>query len=659
MRSLRTSRVLLTLGKELRETLRDRRTVAVMVLFPLVVYPLLSLLATQAIATRERKQDERPSQVAIVGGEPLLDEVRVRLRGEPKLFQIVDAGKPTDIDTGSLDALVQVRPASAAPTAGTPPLHLEIAYDTTRDESRKAEERVAEVLDHLAPPGCLTRFDVARRDLASGTKLGGYVMSKALPLMLVLMVLLGAFYPAIDVTAGERERGTLETILSSPIDRRDLLLGKVLAVTLLAATTGLLNLASMSLTLVQVMRIAAPAAALPIPWTRAAATILVILPSAFFAAALFVAVGSLARGFKEAQNLLMPVYFTVLLPTTVGTLGEFPLTGIACVVPGMNVTLLARELALGRGHLGVVLAVVGSTLVYGLLAVALAARLYDSERFLNIGDPRQAWSAKPGDRPAAEGPKSDAATSAGEAMFLFAIAYLLLYFVLLPLQQKNLVRGLLISQWGGLLALVALYARARGRRLADVLALRWPSARAVLGATMMGGSAWIAVGLLSQWLVPVPPEVIEKLQRALVPTDGSRSLWVILFVTALTPAVCEEALFRGPILRGLSSRLPAGAAIVVTGLLFGLFHMDLWRLLPTALLGMMLSWIAWQSESIVPAMLAHGLNNGLLLVLASRHLDQSLDNLGKPAQGAVFIGSLVLVAAGAALARSARPRARM
>ena len=111
------------------------------------------------------------------------------------------------------------------------------------------------------------QFDIERENLAPATRIGGYLLSKALPLMILLMVLLGAFYPAIDVTAGERERGTLETVLAAPIPRLDLLLGKVLAVTALASASGLLNLASMSLTLVQVVNLAAPAADLPVPWS--------------------------------------------------------------------------------------------------------------------------------------------------------------------------------------------------------------------------------------------------------------------------------------------------------------------------------------------------------------------------------------------------------
>ena len=118
-------------------------------------------------------------------------------------------------------------------------------------------------------------------------------------------------------------------------------------------------------------------------------------------------------------------------------------------------------------------------------------------------------------------------------------------------------------------------------------------------------------------MLPPPKEVIETLRR--VDLAGRRrgaASPLTLLLIAVTPAVCEEALFRGPILRGLRTRLSPLGAAVLTGLLFGLFHGDVWRFVPTALLGVGLSAIALASDSIVPAMVAHFVNNACLLVLA-------------------------------------------
>jgi sodium transport system permease protein len=651
MSARRPPYVLLTLGKELRDTLRDRRTLVVMVLFPLVVYPLLALLGTQVLAARERAQNKRASVVAVEGQGPLAEELRGVLRGQPEVFALAGEGQREQVEAGQLDALVVLTPVAVDRA------RLEILFDTTRDESRRAEERLSAQLASLWPPGCAPRFEIERRNLALGTRLGGYVLSKGLPLMILLMVLLGAFYPAIDVTAGERERGTLETILAAPIPRLDLLLGKVLAVTILAAATGFLNLGSLSLTLVHVARLADATASLPIPWSRAAAVGLVVLPMAFLLASFFVAVGALARGFKEAQNLLMPIYFALVAPALIGALGDFRLGGLVALVPGVNLTLLARDIALGNAGLGATALVLGSTLVYGTLALVAAARLYASERFLTAGED---GSGKVPGKARGDGggrggtPRQDPPT-AGEALALFAVGYLLLSFVFIPLQRRDLVLGLLVSQWLGLLGLVLLFSVLTRRSLGPSLVIRLPAPAAVLGSLLMGGAGWVVANLVSLWLFPPPREFLEELRRTLFPAEG-RSLLFTLFLFAVTPAVCEEVFFRGAVLRGLLRRIAPAPAVLLCGLLFGLFHIDLWRLLPTAFLGVMLSWIAWRGGSLLLSVLAHFVNNAVVLILGSVKIDQRLESLRAAGQIGLLVGALVLLAAGAWLLTRSTPR---
>ena len=89
---------------------------------------------------------------------------------------------------------------------------------------------------------------------------------------------------------------------------------------------------------------------------------------------------------------------------------------------------------------------------------------------------------------------------------------------------------------------------------------------------LIGLSAWLVVGLVAEWILPAPKEVVEGLRHAIAPTDGGRGTLLTLFLMALTPAICEEALFRGPILRGLRTRLSPTGAAILTGLLFGIYH---------------------------------------------------------------------------------------
>jgi sodium transport system permease protein len=657
--------VLLVAGKELRETLRDRRTLAVMVLFPLVVYPLVSLLLAQVMATRVARGEAQPARVAVSGAGPAADDVRARLGKDPKALVVRAGGAAVagaaDVEAEAVDAAVIVGAGGAAGAA------VRIVFDETREASGRAHERVVQALANVLPAGCAPAYHVESQSIAPRARVGGYVLSKILPLIVVVMVMLGAFYPAIDITAGERERGTLETILSAPVGRFDLMTGKVLAVATLAAVTGLLNMASMSLTLLEGVRLVGAQAAISIPWTRAAATLLVVIPTAFLFGAVMVAIGSMARSFKEAQTLLTPVYFLCFTPSLIAGLGDYDLGGGATLLPGVNVTLLARDLVVGKARAGAIVAVVASTLAYGALALGLASRLYDSERLLAADEGnlrlgawlrRLLFGASHGQRAHADGaggggpePGGPVGPTLGHAVALYGLAWVLLFFVFSPLQSWRIGPGLLLSEWGGLLGLVALYARSTGQTLAGAIRLRRPRAASLVGAALLGLSAWAVVGLPFQWLVPAPEEMVDRLRRTLAPVNEGSALPVALFLMALTPAVCEEALFRGPILRGLRTRFSPLAASVLTGLLFGLYHVDLWRLLPTGLLGVTLSLIALRSDSIVPAMVTHFMNNACLLTLDRLGATRPGKDLHGRTEVALFAAAAVVFAAGALLVR--------
>ncbi len=655
IRHPRVATVALVYGKELRETLRDRRTLFVMVLFPLVVYPLMSLLLAQVMASKASKNAAHASRVAVSGAPGDTAALRKMVDGDRANFALQATGETTDVELGRLDALILVSGGRPGKTAAT------VVYDETREPSNQARERIDRLLSGALPAQCQPTYAVTDRSIAPGAKVGGYLLSKVLPLVVVIMVMLGAFYPAIDITAGERERGTLETILASPVDRFDLMTGKVLAVATLAAVTGMLNLVSISLTMLEGIRLMGGATdALRIPWSRTLASLTMVVPSAFLFASVMVAVGAMARGFKEAQNLLTPIYFLCITPALIAGLGEYEMAGVALVVPGVNVTLLARAIVLGNARIGPALVVIASTLAYGGIALALAARLYDSERLLYSDDQRlglRDWlrrlllGAQDGDGDGARAP----GVSAGDALLLFGVAYVLLFFVFFPLQARNLEAGLLASEWGGMLGLVAIYARVTRQRMAAVLVLERPPARALLGALLCGLSAWVVIGLLAQWIAPPPPELVESLRRQISP-PGGRGLVVTLLLMAVTPAICEEALFRGPILRGLATRLSPLAAASLTGVLFGLFHFDVWRFLPTGLLGVMLSLIAWRAHSIIPSMLAHAVNNGCLVALAALGLDERINTSRTGVQVAIFLGSTVVLAAGGILVATAPAR---
>ena len=375
-------------------------------------------------------------------------------------------------------------------------------------------------------------------------------------------------------------------------------------------------------------------------------------------------------------------------------MADFRLDGITLVVPGTNLTLLARDLMLGDATVGHTLVVLASTLLYGALALGFAARLYDSERLLAATDADLiglgAWlrhlvgraptravfhshDAHAYDGQSSDPRRSDASLdrssddrysdqasdrasdpSAGHAVALFGVAFVLWFFAFTWLQRWRLVPGLLFSQWGGFLGLVWLYARLVHRPMRRVLVLRRPRAWALVGATLLGLSGWVILGVLADRLMPPPRTLVEEMRKLIRPPGGDRPLVLSLAALALTPAICEEALFRGPILRGFRQRFSAGAACLLTGLLFGILHGDVWRFIPTSLLGALLSWVALASGSILPSMLVHLINNGALIILGYYGLDQAAEKLSPRFEIAIFASALILFVAGIVAVRLGR-----
>ena len=326
-RSMKLADVLLVAGKELRETLRDRRTLAVMVLFPLVVYPLVSLATVQVLSARIARAEKVPARVAISGPPALADKLRARLAARNHAGQrglrALDAARQRRRRPRRQD---RRRDRDRHPPAGAGAASACACFDETQERSRTARARIEEALAPTAEPGCAAGYAINVEGVAPRTAMGGYLLSKILPLVIIVMVMLGAFHPAIDITAGERERGTLETTLSAPIARavaddgqggrrRDA--GRAVA----ACSTS----RRCRITVLEGAKLAAAGATMSLPWANAgAAALLVIPPAAFLFASVMVAIGALARSFKEAQTLLTPVYFLCMAPVAAGGARRLP-----------------------------------------------------------------------------------------------------------------------------------------------------------------------------------------------------------------------------------------------------------------------------------------------------------------------------------------------
>jgi len=665
----RKSRISTIYRKELVDVLRDRRTLVAMVLVPVLLYPLLILGMAEAAQYEQAKQQAQ--QLVIGAGTPedyelVQNALQAARRRAPEdrpfpTFRVVLTEIPDERVGEEIHLKVVVDRERPQPSPDGPRrITVRLVYNETKYASRTAVREFQEVLDafaedlreqararvakdlavlgewlpgRTADPQVLYALQGIQADIevlqqpvevrmtssATAQERGGWVLSQVVPFILVVMTITGAIYPAIDLTAGERERGTLEALIVAPVPVIRLIVGKFLVVTTIALITASLNLASIGATfflggISDVMAAQLPAR---IPLGTIPIILAAMVPFAVLFSAVLLAVSSFARTFKEAQNYVVPVMIAAMVPAVIGALPAVRLEGIMLVLPVTNTVLLTRAIFQQDWSWLDLAVVVGSTSFYAAAAVAIASRLFGQEAvvFADAGSYRTLFLRRlmrPRPRP-----------SAAQALLVAAVLFPLVFHFQTALSRAaspNVLRHLgwtAVMQVGLILGIplaVCAYLKIDLRR---TFALRLPRLRFWLAAVAVGlGTFAVAHEVLVFQSRAVPlPEALKTQNELIDSALRSLPLGVGLLLLAVIPAICEEMMFRGFLLSGLRGTTRKWAAIVVVGLIFGGFHFFAFRVVITALLGILLAYMCWQSGSILPPMLAHMLYNGALVVL--------------------------------------------
>ena len=495
----------------------------------------------------------------------------------------------------------------------------------------------------------------------------GAILGRMLAFLLVFTSLMGAFYPAIDLGAGEKERGTLETLLLAPAQRIEIATGKFLAVSLVALVSALVNLASLGVTFTHFMSMASGGevaqrlGSVSIGLGVVVPMVVAIVPLVALFSALALAIATHATSYKEATSYLQPLAIMASLLSMASALPGVELTPGTAFVPIAGVALLFKELLGGTAQpLGMAL-VIASTVVYAALALAWVTYLYEQEDVL--ARPATALGLELFARRRVGDPRPGVPTAA-QALAATTLTVLLLWFAGDVIERKG---GGLVSQLAiTLVALVAtppLVAAAWLRLdLRATFRLRPPPLRALLAATFVALGSPVVGREIARLQTNLTGESLPSLQAAsgeLLKHLAQLGPVVALLVIALLPAVCEELLFRGFVLSGLATRLRPAKAAIATAVLFGLAHLDPVGLGARTLLGTVLALIALRSASLAPAILCHFVHNGLVLAFALR--ERTLEDVGLLVDGApgwpLRLGSLAAVGIGLWLLRGVRPLA--
>lgn len=654
----------------MRDQFRDRRTLFMVAVLPVLMYPLLGSTGFQLLQFMQQSV----GRVAVYGveeleaveGLPELIEgerfaedlfynkaererliVELRDSNDSRVEAAVQALADDEIDVaicfprGFGERLAAAR-EDGATTGALPPVPLR--YDASRDASQVAGPKVGALLrqwsdavvdrnlrDRNVPVAATRPLMVDQLDVAPKATRDAQVWAKLLPFVVLLWALTGAFYPAIDLCAGEKERGTLETLLASPARRSEIVGGKLLTVMSFSIFTALLNLASLAVTgrilAGQLAGVMGGKLSIGLPhWSVFAWIVVAVIPVAALFSALSLACAAYARSTKEGQYYFMPLFLgatpLMLVPLSPGVdlnLGN-------SLVPVMGLVLLLQAMIEGQttAVLQYAAPVILSTAVCCWLAMRWAVSQFnqesvlfrESERF----DLKSAAKAMFRNR--------GATPSAGAAIACVAGIFLM----------QNVVRSLMPAPVAGesglgyfagsvlsgqlltilLPAVVVVWLLTRDWR-ATLLLKHAPRATDV---ALAGGLALCLhplgqrLGVWIRQLYPLSDQVTTQLTGFLGLLGESTPIWLILLLMAALPAVCEEIAFRGVILSGLRKSLGDAGGVLMTAVFFGATHGILQQSLAAAPVGALIGVIALRTGSLVPCVVFHAAYNALQLLSA-------------------------------------------
>jgi sodium transport system permease protein len=389
--------------KELTEALRDRRTLITMFIVPLVLFPLVSVGFGAAIAALIGKAKEETPKVMVIGGEDS-PAVLAGLKKVPKI-QIVplESNWKEQVVNKQVPVVVEIPEAfernlleQKEQTILIHDYEGDLKSETAKDKIEKYfnDYRDSVIKDRLAarslPIAVLKPFEVKPHNVAPPEKSGGALFFGGfIAYIVVFLCFNGGMHPAMDLTAGEKERGTMETILSSPISRAHLVLGKFLLVLTTALVTAALSVISMAISFAIVntlhtkpIQAGESDTALHIGFGAALSVFIMAIPLAVLFASVLLTVASFAKSYKEAQSYITPMIFLVVLPAIAAMLPGVELNLKLALVPVLNVSLLCKELVIGTYHWNYIAIIFVSTCVYAAAALFLAVKMFQRESVL-------------------------------------------------------------------------------------------------------------------------------------------------------------------------------------------------------------------------------------------------------------------------------------
>jgi sodium transport system permease protein len=380
--------------KEFLDTLRDRRTLIMMIVVPVLLFPVLFTVVNRLQTSVMQREQERALEVGLMNldahndlVEFLEEKTGLSVRHLDDVDEITALIRQDDLQVGIVIEEGFTRQVEALQSG-----KVRVMYSATK---LTVKDRIDRILDEYVNRKMLSRIEGQGYDasfirpvelvpvnVATAQEVMGKLAGGLLPYLFVIFCFMGGMYPAIDLFTGEKERKTLETILTTPVSRLEILIGKMTVI----VSTGIM---SAILAIVGLFAAFQFSSGMPAMFTEVVAdmlnigfvmlTLLMLLPLTVFFAGVMVPITIYARTFKEAQSMLTPFTFLIIFPAMIGLLPGIELTAVTAIIPIVNISLATKEILAGTIHIPLLILTVVSLFTYASLAVGFCVKWFGNE----------------------------------------------------------------------------------------------------------------------------------------------------------------------------------------------------------------------------------------------------------------------------------------
>jgi sodium transport system permease protein len=386
--------ILIIVKKEILDTLRDRRTIITMILLPLLVFPIVFNITSRVQMSVMEKEHSRVMKVGYVNedSEELIENY-LRSQEQMELIKISDPSELLDlVRNDSILYGLHIPEGFAQSLINHEQKSLSLYFSGARLSGKDRIDNLLNQFENQIVSERLQAYQLNESfikpfrtdsvNVATGQEMIGKLAGGFLPYLFIIFCFMGAMYPAIDLFTGEKERRTLETLLTAPVSRIEILAGKMVVI----ALTGLVSasLALVGLFVGLQMSVALPDMIMNVvmsilSFTFIAYLMLMLIPLSIFFAGMLIPLTIFAKSFKEAQSIVTPLTFIVIIPAAIGMMPGIEYNAITALIPIINITLATKEIIAGTIYLPHYLITVASLIGLATLSVIFCANWFGKE----------------------------------------------------------------------------------------------------------------------------------------------------------------------------------------------------------------------------------------------------------------------------------------